>query len=93
MDDETASAIRERQKFLDAQRKKIIEDQRAKQAQELEQQAPHARPQSARRAQQFMKAENEKKQAEEQQQPIPNDEIKKWQSLMAKLKREVVDKK
>ncbi|CAF1309720.1 unnamed protein product, partial [Adineta ricciae] len=96
VDDETASAIRERQKFLEAQRKKIIENQRAKHAQELEQEAPHARPQSARRAQQFMKTENEKKQTEEdaqQQQRIPNDEIKKRQALMAKLKREVVEKK
>ena len=94
VDDETAAAMQARKKFLQDQREKIVNEKRAERARELEhEQTPHTRPQSAAHiARNAMKATNEN-QRDQQQATIPNDELDRRRAMMAKLKREVVDKR
>ncbi|CAF0900888.1 unnamed protein product [Adineta steineri] len=92
-DNETTAAMKARQKFLKDIRQKIVDEKRAEREKELEQQTTNVRPQSAAHAaRKAMATANETKQ-EEQKTQINDDELNKRRAMMAKLKREVVDKR
>ncbi|UJR38466.1 hypothetical protein I4U23_031134 [Adineta vaga] len=83
-DDKTTADIKERKRFLKEQRDKIVNEKRVERERELEQQTPPVR--------QAMGNASENKQ-EQQQTQLSNDELKKRRDMMAKIKREVVDKR
>ncbi len=102
VDDETAAAIKLRKNFLQEQRDLIVKKQRAERARDLEketqqqqQQTHNTRPQSAahvaRKAMATTNKTNENKQEEQAQ--IPDEELNRRRAMIAKLKREVVDKR
>ncbi|CAF1426445.1 unnamed protein product [Rotaria magnacalcarata] len=95
--DEATAAIKSRQNFLQQQRELIVNKQRVERARDLEQQTPNARPQSAAHVARKAMATtntptNENKPTQESTQ-IPDDELNKRRAMIAKLKREVVDKR
>lgn len=95
-DEETTAALKSRKNFLQQQRDLIVKKQHADRVRDLEQQTPNVRPQSAasvaRKAMITATKPNENKPTQESAQ-IPDDELNKRRAMMAKLKREVVDKR
>ena len=85
--DASQSAVSSRKDFLRKQRDLIVQNQRDKRTQALENEVAHTRPQSAAHVAQ--KAMETRKNHE---QDIPNDELEKRRAIAAKLRRELVDR-
>lgn len=86
--DRAAASMSSRQSFLKRQRDLIIDQQRQKRAQELDNEMRNTRPQSAAHvARQAMEDT-----AEKPGPSISQDELDKRRAMAAKLRREVVDK-
>ncbi|CAF3361992.1 unnamed protein product [Rotaria socialis] len=88
INDPAASAISSREHFLKQQRDLIIKQQHNQRIQELEKESSHVRPQSAANVARKAMGTTVK-----QEQHISNDELEKRRAMVAKIRREVVNKR
>ena len=85
--DASRSAVSSRKDFLRRQRDLIVQNQRDKRTQALENEVARTRPQSAAHvAQRAMETRRN------HEQDIPDNELEKRRAIAAKLRREVVDR-